>query len=858
MQTRVAFNSGEFSPEMECRSDLEQYGRGCSVLENWQVSQMGGIKRRRGMRYVADALSDSSRLIPYIYSYSDAENARFLVEVDFTVVRVLSLEGKEVARFESSSDPGKVLFGFTPDAFRYYQQNKLLFITSAENPPMVLEYDGQDTWSFKEWAFKHRPWRYNEEIRDHAIEVKKMEDDIEVVFPDGVPEDETAEVLDSTERLRVSFWLEQAEEKSIMREVLRISDIQQTNGSTVKKPLVQIVSNVPANAFKGDMFAVNQEELIKYWVCTADWATSNYVDGLESPANYSGAFAPAEDIEGFESLKPIYSVKELKDKDKVAKGTKIAVRSGYWEYYTCIKDFTKPDDNYTSFADYPSFFVRGLPVGDAVPCRGKWSFYCSGVWFGSYEVRRNYDSSELSDNWEDRGLSFSRNDAASNTSISGTEADEECYLRLFLTRSRCLNPEDLTSGFPPDGCANRLIVEGFKHDMVLTAQPVGDSGDVLWTCDDVVQFNWGGMRSIKDWSWEAFSSRSGYPLHCCVFQQRLVFAGTIAQPLTTWFSRVDDIDNFLRGDADDAAMTLTLSSPSQNPICWLQAQDDRLMLGTSCIEYTIASSSSNLVFSGTSARARAHSHVGSDGTPAIAVINKAVFVERGAGRVYEYGWNEESAGFIPRELSIFAPHIGEGHGGFIYPTLMTKPDVVLVWTMGDGQLALCTYNSMQEVKAWHRWITDGKILSACAMPDGKNQDKLYLIVKRQDKASNGTVMVEYVNIEVVDKESPYVDHGGRDYTSTVITNALFAAVQERVSKRNDNGFYIRFGSAFEYEPGSLEITVAGDAEWLNPDWNNGTVQGWKEVRCWSTWRFEKQAGIRVHGERDCHILGLQG
>ena len=31
--------------------------RGCRVLENWVVSQMGGVKRRRGMRYFADALS---------------------------------------------------------------------------------------------------------------------------------------------------------------------------------------------------------------------------------------------------------------------------------------------------------------------------------------------------------------------------------------------------------------------------------------------------------------------------------------------------------------------------------------------------------------------------------------------------------------------------------------------------------------------------------------------------------------------------------------------------------------------------------------------------------------------------------
>lgn len=866
MQTRVAFNSGEFSPEMECRSDLEQYQRGCSVLENWQVSQMGGIKRRRGMRFVASALSETSRIIPYIYSYAEIDNARFLVEIDTQIVRVMDLEGNEQARFEPVA--GKTPFYFEADKFRYYQQNKLLFITSSDNPPMVLEYDGMGEWTFKEWEFKHRPWRYTEEVRDWAIEISKTGENFEVSFPDDVPDEETANGLTRAEYLRASFWMEQREEKSLMKEVLRLyypEDNEETTEDESKKLVsrIQIVTGVPAEAHVNDTFAVAKDDIVKYWVCKADWATSNYVDGLESPANYSGAFTAAEDIEGFDTVEPIYSLREMASQTTIKKGTKIAMRQGYWEYYTCIKDFSERNDSFNSFEDYPGYFIRGVPVGSAVPSQGKWSFYCSGVWFGSYEVRRNYDTSLLDENWEDRGISFSRNDAASNTTISGTEVDEECYLRLFLTRSRQMKEDDLTSGFPPDGCGNRLIVEGYKHNMVLKATPTvseetGETTNILWTCDDLVQVDWAAYRSVRDWSWSSFSARNGYPLHCCVFQQRLMFAATREQPLTTWFSRVDDIDNFLMGDVDDAAITLTLSAPSQNPICWVQAQDDRLMIGTSSIEYSVSSSSQNMTFSGVSARARAHSHVGSDGTPAIAAINKAVFVERGSGRIHEYGWNEESAGYIPRELSIFAPHIGKDHGGFIYPSLITKPDVTLIWTLGDGQLALCTYNSLQEVKAWHRWTTDGHILSACTMPDGRDEDKLYLVVKRVDKTSSGLILGENVNIEVVDKDSPYQDHGGRDYASTVITNPLFFSVQEIVGKRNDTNFWIRFGSPFNYKKGNMEISIDGGANWCFPDWDYTEQKGWKSVIGNATWQYEKQAGIRVMGNQGCHILGLQG
>ena len=847
MQTRVAFNSGEFSPEMICRSDLDQYGRACSVLENWQVSQMGGIKRRKGMRFVMNALSEDSRLIPYIYSYADAENSRFLVEIAGDTVRVISMAGEVAATFKSTAYNS---FYYKPDELRYFQQNKLLLITSRSNPPMALEFDGDETWSFHRWEFKHMPWRHVNELRDWPIEISKVGDEIEVIFPDDVPFDESVDSVHDTDYLRASFWMEQKEELSIMNDILK------EEGSD--DIVVQISDGIPSKKiFAGDKFAVASNDLVKYWVCTAadGWATSNYVEGLESPANYPNAFAPAEDIGEYENLTSYYSISEVTKETKIAKGQKFAIKSGYWEYYTCIKELDNTEGLYSKFDECPGYFVRGLPVGNAVPSRGKWSFYCSGVWFGSYEVRRNYETDELNAEWEDRGISFSRNDAASNTSISGTEEDEECFLRLFLTRSRRLSNSNLISGFPQDGCANRLIVDGYKHDMVLRAAPVYTDEvltSVEWECDDLVQPEWRALRTVKDWSWAAFSNRNGYPLHCCVFQQRLVFAATEAQPLSVWFSRIDDINNFLVGDVDDAAMALTLSAPSQNPICWMQAQDDRLMLGTSTTEYSISSSSQNLAFSSTTARARAHSHVGSAEVPAVAAISKAVFIERGSGRVHEYGWNEESGGYIPRELSIFAPHIGAEHGGFVYPTLLTKPDVVLVWTLADGQLALCTYNTMQEVRAWHRWVTDGHILSACALPDGQHEDRLYLVVKRREEAES-----EVVNIEVVDKESGYVDCGGRDYESTVVTNPLMMLMQEYVGKRNDNHFWIRFGSPLVYQQGMLEVSNDGTT-WLYPDWMDSTVSGWMSALGWSQWQFEKVAGIRAKGETGCHILGIQG
>ena len=85
---RVAFNGGELSPELALRSDMDVYMRGAQTLENFDVSQMGGIRRRRGMRPFADAL-EGSRIIPYIYSTDD----RYIVEINSEKLRVFNTSG---------------------------------------------------------------------------------------------------------------------------------------------------------------------------------------------------------------------------------------------------------------------------------------------------------------------------------------------------------------------------------------------------------------------------------------------------------------------------------------------------------------------------------------------------------------------------------------------------------------------------------------------------------------------------------------------------------------------------------------------------------------------------------------------
>ncbi|MBO7735127.1 MAG: hypothetical protein J6S67_21365, partial [Methanobrevibacter sp.] len=70
------FASGELSPNLNGRVDLRQYYQGAARIENFEVIPTGGIKRRPGLKRVAE-LSDNSRIIPFIVD----KNSVYILEL---------------------------------------------------------------------------------------------------------------------------------------------------------------------------------------------------------------------------------------------------------------------------------------------------------------------------------------------------------------------------------------------------------------------------------------------------------------------------------------------------------------------------------------------------------------------------------------------------------------------------------------------------------------------------------------------------------------------------------------------------------------------------------------------------------
>ena len=345
------------------------------------------------------------------------------------------------------------------------------------------------------------------------------------------------------------------------------------------------------------------------------------------------------------------------------------------------------------------------------------------------------------------------------------------------------------------------------------------------------------------WSFAAFRGVYGFSSLVDVFQQRLVLAATQAQPQTVWLSKTDDLNSFEVGKQDDSALALTLSTTTQNRICWLMAQSSRLLLGTADAEWAVSGGQGVMTYS--NARADSHGFVGSSDVPALMATDKVLYVERGGGRVYQYGYDYESDGFVSRDLTVFADHVLADGGGCRGVAFVRKPEPRAVFVRRDGALALMTYNSMHQVHAWHRYTTDGVFEGVAVLPNGDQADLLFALVSREDGRF----------IEVLAPGNEFQDPGGRDFVSVLETNALIS-LEAAGRRQHSGGVMFFFGSDALVD--GVEVSIDG-TRWdvLDRSPSSFLTRGWHSLVADGCWNYDSMVGIRVSGNRDFNLLAIQ-
>jgi len=216
-------------------------------------------------------------------------------------------------------------------------------------------------------------------------------------------------------------------------------------------------------------------------------------------------------------------------------------------------------------------------------------------------------------------------------------------------------------------------------------------------------------NAITNWFLGAFSDTTGHPSCVTFFEQRLVFAATLDNPQTVYFSKSGDYENMdanLGGTvADDDAIIYTIASNQVNAIRFMTATRT-LIIGTAGGEFAVSGGGTDNAITPTNILIKKQSNHGAANVDAIAVGNATLFLQRARRKIRELAFNFDVDGYVAPDMTILAEHITKG--GLTQVAYQQEPNQIIYATREDGELIGLTYQREQQVTAWHRHIFGGR------------------------------------------------------------------------------------------------------------------------------------------------------
>lgn len=287
---------------------------------------------------------------------------------------------------------------------------------------------------------------------------------------------------------------------------------------------------------------------------------------------------------------------------------------------------------------------------------------------------------------------------------------------------------------------------------------------------------------------DPFVGAGNYPRAVGYFQQRLAYAGTDNKPQTLWFSRTGVFTNFGYSfpTKDDDAITWTIASNEVNQIMHLTTLR-ALMTFTDGAEWTIQGSGSGFTAKTINGDAQTYNGIGQ--LRPLVLNNTAIYAQERGRTVTAFSYSLEADGFSGSDISVLSPQMLQEYS--LVDWDYQQIPYSLIWgARSDGQMVGITYVQEQQVIGWHRHETDGRVLSVCSVPEGR-QDALYMCVAREIEG----VTQHYIE-RMAERQLP------RYNGDSIIAYAWFLDCALRYDGRNT---------------GSATMTLTGGVDWKYPE-----------------------------------------
>lgn len=394
----------------------------------------------------------------------------------------------------------------------------------------------------------------------------------------------------------------------------------------------------------------------------------------------------------------------------------------------------------------PGQYQKGKPNEDTlqVSCVPGGTVYVEsfGFWDGSFIVEKRSDSGA----WVQ--LKQQSGNRSQNYNMTFTNDDD--VIRDYRVTSTEFNTGKRSG--EDENQRGYVTIQAFAKDYYGIAQITNYNTST--SVNATVTKRLGATTATKDFALQAWSNTAGYPQAIGFFEDRLVFAGSKAQPQTYWASKSGDYYNFGQSVplVDDDAITGTLASGQMNGIKAIVSFGEIVML-TSGGEYRVSGGGEN--FTPTNQQARAQEYRGINDLTPVVIGGRIVYVQQHGGIVRDLAYSYDVDKYTGDDVSILASHLFDGHT-IVGMTYQQIPDSVVWCVREDGVLLGMTYVKEQDVYAWHRHTTQGQFIDVCSI-SGNNEDELWAVIKRGNNYCVEQMSARFISDDTADQF--YVDSG---------------------------------------------------------------------------------------------------
>lgn len=742
-----SFQQGEFSRKMDARSDLEVYKGGCRTLQNFRVLPQGGVERRTGTEKMYESNNGAGDLPSRLFPFEFSALTSYVVEIGFGFIFIHDSNAPTGTAPYTPTTINAIPYQATDDLrdLQFIRSFDTMIITHPNRPPCVLERtvgEPDPEFTFKVIEYTYPPlfetnettrllepfvvapptWQFGGGVTYNVGDKVQQGTGFYIALVSTTP----TSAQDFEDDLIAGKWVEinpfaggetvdiKFTDNGVAEPLLRPTDLDSEWGVDYRRTAGQQI--IKAN-FSGTTSGYTDPLTVSFATFEVEtdgaWAGSIIVERSVNSGDSWENYVIIGDTTGLPNRNFLY-VSPLTE----AANTLVRVK------YTA--DSALPPSaqlNLTLRTTEP--LIKGLirfteiPAGNIID-----SISTDGVNMTLTMV--NDHKLQDGDSVVLRGIPFSGDDPNIQGIVSDSTGDSKVFKIPFTSTGTYTPDADSRIAFCSRGKA--LI----KSD--LGSRYTGQSNGVDQYTNTLL------------WAEGAFSDTNGYPRCAEIYQNRLWFIGTYAEPSTIYASLFGDLFNFSESDTNDSSLKRQIASSEDTQFL---IGKKFLFAGSTGTALTIRSANTDELINQYNLDTQPETAYGSSSAQALISNDVIIYAQHNRLNLREMVYSQEQQAFASKNLNILAEHITEG---FIVEFFNQKQPTQTIWCVkGDGDIALLTYEKEAEVTGWASIKTDGEFISGCALT-GLNEDIIWMSVKRGDK---------YILERFVDADTRpwYVDSG---------------------------------------------------------------------------------------------------